>query len=103
MESVSPIEPDLLPDSPWLTIIVSQVVGLSGGSTSRTRGARRDLETARVNFWDLVLEGTDASSGLGRLSTTFLTPAFDKVEADRLVDAIRIQLEKNEEMNTFFR
>lgn len=103
VESVSPIEPDLLPDSPWLSVTVSQVVGLSSGSTSRTRGTRRDVETARVNFWDLVLEGNDSASSLGRQSTTFLEPAFDKVESDRLVDAIRIQLEKNDEMNMYFR
>ena len=103
VESVAALEPDLLPESPWLTVTVSQVAGLSSGSTSRTRGSRRDVETAKVNFWDLVLEGADASSSLAKLSTTFLKPAFDKDETDRLVDAIRIQLEKNDEMNMFFR
>ena len=53
IESVSPLEPEYFPDSFWLNVVVSLVLPMN----QQRRYANRNVESRRVNIWDLALEG----------------------------------------------
>lgn len=99
IESVSPTEPELYPDSYWQSINASQVLPIN----LQRRQGNRTLETVRVNIWDLVLEGEDAPNSLSAVATAFLPSAFTDEETTRLIDGIELAIGKSEELRMLFK
>ena len=99
VDSVSPLEPELYPDSYWLSINVSQILPIN----LQRRQGNRKLETVRVNIWDLVLEGEEAPNSLSAVATTFLPSTFTDEETTRLADGIELALGKSEELRILFK
>lgn len=71
------------------------------------------MDCVRINFWDLImnvpLNNTSSatkvspSSTFKALAKEFLPRAFDEMETNRLIDAIRLFVQKNTEMESFFK
>lgn len=119
VEEISPIEQDGFKESAWESILVSEVKPISDSrfdrgrrNTNRQNGNKNSFdrnECVRINFWDLVMSmpsediiqssnGSSQSQSMKAVAKERLPQAFDEMETERLKDAIRLFVQKNQEM-----
>ena len=115
VEEIEAVEPSILMESCWETIVVSEVKPITDSRYDRRRqnqirqNASQREEWVRINFWDLIMSmpahddiilssNATQSQTMKTVAKEYLPKAFDEMEINRLIDAIRLFLQKNHEM-----
>jgi len=101
---VSPIEPDVLANSNWTSVVVVEVEPSQMLRSERHRriysvndqnqNSDRSM-THRINFWDLIYpDAGPETPNLSEIAQKVLPKAFDDLENQRLVDVVTMFIQK---------
>lgn len=88
VKDLTALEPDILDDSFWESVEVEEVQPIQRGR----RAGMSAPETTRINFWELIYPEEKVSID------NYLPKAFEIEENDRLVDVIRLFIQKKTDL-----